>query len=88
MPHPAYPGTNRRADAICAPTRRIFEFDSRVWHLRDAQFSADRARDARSAELGWTTVRLTWADFTLHDATTRTRVRRMCGLDGGLRPAA
>ena len=88
VPHPAYPGTNRRADAICESTSRIFEFDSRVWHLRDAQFSADRARDARSAELGWTTVRLTWADFTAHDATTRARVRRMCGLDGGIRPAA
>ncbi len=86
--HPAFPGTNRRADAVCRPTKVIFEFDSRAFHLLDAQFAMDRARDARSAELGWTTIRLTWTDFTVNDAATRTRVRRMCGLDGGLRPAA
>lgn len=88
MPHPAYLGTSRRADGVCRSTRVIFEFDSRAFHLRDAQFAADRARNARSAELGWITVRLTWVDFTAHDAMTRARVRRMCGLDGGLRPAA
>lgn len=88
VPHPAYPGTSRRADGVCRLTRVIFEFDSRAFHLRDAQFAADRSRDARSAELGWITIRLTWADFTTHDAMTRARVRRMCGLDGGLRPAA
>ena len=86
--HPAFPATSRRTDAVCRLTKVIFEFDSRAFHLRDAQFVVDRARDARSAELGWTTVRLTWTDFTIHDATTRVRVRRMCGLDGGLRPAA
>ncbi len=88
VPHPAYPGRNKRADGVCSSTQAIFEFDSRLWHLRDSQFSADRARDARSAALGWITVRLTWADFTLHDAATRTLVRRVCGLDGGFRPAA
>lgn len=88
VPHPAYPGSQRRADAICRRTRVIFEFDSRQWHLRDRQFSLDRARDARAAELGWTTIRLTWDDFMAHDAQTRVRVRRMCGLDDGMRPAA
>ncbi len=88
VPHPAYPGTSRRTDGVCHVTRVLFEFDSRAFHLRAAQFDLDRARDARSAELGWITVRLTWADFTTNDAITRVRVRRMCGLDGGLRPAA
>lgn len=88
VPHPAYPGSSRRADAICRATRTIFEFDSRTWHLRNRQFDLDRARDAKSLEAGWKTVRLTWSDFTANNAPTRGRVRRFCGLDGGLRPAA
>ncbi len=82
-PHPGYPGTLKRADALCRPTRALFEFDSRKHHGSAEAFEADRERDARTVEAGWSPVRLTWKDFTVDSAITARRVRRLCGLDGG-----
>jgi hypothetical protein len=86
-PHPAYPETNRRVDALCRPTQALFEFDSRSHHAREDAFDVDRARDAASLERGWVTYRLTLADFTRRQAVTKARVRRACGLDSGLMPS-
>lgn len=85
VPHPAFPGLDRRADALCRSTRVVFEFDSRAHHLREREFDEDRRRDAATVEAGWSPYRLTWADFTSSAGITRGRVRRACGLDGGLR---
>jgi hypothetical protein len=84
VPHPAYPGSAKRADAVCDFTGKIFEFDSRTWHWSEAGFQNDRLRDSDAAVEGWTTVRLTWFDLTKNKAVTRTKVRRLCGLDGGV----
>jgi GNAT superfamily N-acetyltransferase len=87
-PHPAYPGTGRRADAVCRSTCVVFEFDSRAHHLSESGFEADRARDSRTIEAGWKPIRLTFRDFTVNQSTARSRVRRACGLDGGFLAAA
>jgi hypothetical protein len=88
VPHPAYPQSDKRADAICNSTQVIFEYDSRKWHLSEQGFQNDRERDGMSAENGWTTLRITWNDLTNDRAKTRARVRRLCGLDGGVIRAA
>ncbi len=88
VPHPCFPGTRLRADAVVWALRVIFEFDSRAFHLRDLEFEADRRRDARSAELGWRTIRLTWKDFTENRAETRRLVRRACGLERSILEAS
>ncbi len=84
VPHPAFPRENKRADSTCDSTAYIFEFDGREHHMREAAFHSDRERDLRSLEAGWKTARLTWADFTTYEAQTRMRVRKFCGLDGGV----
>jgi hypothetical protein len=83
-PHPAFPHENKRADAVCDATGYIFEFDSRLHHIREKAFHTDRERDLRALEAGWKTARLTWAHFTSNEAQTRMRVRKFCGLDGGV----
>jgi hypothetical protein len=88
VPHPAFPGDKKRADGVCESTAYIFEFDSREHHLREMAFHTDRERDLRSLEAGWKTARLTWAHFTTNEAQTRMRVRKFCGLDGGVRAAS
>jgi hypothetical protein len=84
VPHPGYPGTNRRADAACRSTTTLFEFDSHKHHRSAEAFEEDRERDARTVEAGWSPIRLTWKDFTLDSTVTARRVRRLCGLDGGI----
>jgi hypothetical protein len=88
VPHPAFPATKKRADCVCDSTVQIFEFDSRLHHIRESAFHADRERDLRSLEVGWKTARLTWADFNSNEAQTRMRVRKLCGLDGGVLAAS
>jgi hypothetical protein len=88
VPHPAYPDSDKRADAVCDETRVIFEYDSRLFHLSESGFQNDRTRDGDSLDVGWVTRRLTWADLTRDQARTRMQVRRLCGLDGGQRRKA
>jgi hypothetical protein len=88
VPHPAYPGTKKRADAVCRTARLILEFDSRLHHLSNEGFETDRDRDGDGLEAGWFTLRITWAHLTSDVDRTRTRLRRLCGLDGGIVPIA
>jgi hypothetical protein len=85
VPHPAFPGTNKRADCVHRPRRRIFELDSRKHHLREAAFDEDRKRDLAALLAGWSTTRFTWSSFKPANRNeTRMAVRRLCGLDGGV----
>jgi hypothetical protein len=89
VPHPAFPGTNKRADALCRSVRLIIELDSRQHHLSEAGFESDRLRDLQSLGAGYRTIRLTAQSFSPEQRDrTKSLLRRLCGLDGGLDGAA
>ena len=67
-----------RCDFRCAGTRVIIEFDGKVkYDDRDALFAEKRREDAIRA-LGWTVVRVTWAEL-LDPPTLVAKLRKAIG---------
>lgn len=50
-------------DAAYPVQRVALEWDSRLWHLQQDRFQADRRRDRLAATHGWVVLRFTWEDI-------------------------
>ena len=49
-------------DAAYPEQKVALEWDSRLWHLQQDRFQADRRRDRVAATHGWVVLRFTWED--------------------------
>ncbi|MGZ4648718.1 MAG: hypothetical protein ACXVYC_20610 [Blastococcus sp.] len=63
-----------RFDLADEELRLAFEADGRRGHAGDAMAAKDRARDARTAALGWVTERATWYELRCQPDRVRRRV--------------
>jgi hypothetical protein len=73
------PGRSKpiRFDCAYPRCRGAVEADGRLWHSSPAERRRDDDRDRATAELGWTTVRVTWLELIESPAQVAARIRQL-----------
>jgi hypothetical protein len=67
----------RRADGIWWPQRALVELDSRTWHARTAQMTADRQRDREARRHGLDPHRFTYEEVKYQPLRVLAEVREL-----------
>jgi very-short-patch-repair endonuclease len=77
---------SRRADGIWYPQKALLELDSRTWHGRIDQMTADRQRDREARRHGLEPYRFTYEEVKYTPANVVAEVRAILDTSGVNRP--
>lgn len=63
-------------DIVFADRYLVVEIDGQAWHSTPDRFQRDRERQNELVNAGWTVLRFTWNDLTLHPETVVAAIAR------------
>ena len=72
--------SKRRADGLWLPQKALLELDSRSWHARIDQMTADRRRDREAKRHGMTLYRFTYEEVKYEPGSVTNEVRELLSL--------